>query len=661
MPKYLHLRSTFYYFEFKMQYLVISITYPFYNDYLKSSVDSCLKGFCMPQTESLSLLMKAFQFQYNHMKKIIILSWFFTCCVYSVADQGKTSEPIKLFPVNQGFNINPDTHLVLTFGTEPILGSHGQIRIYDASNDNLVDMLDISIPAGPSNASNRGKNVQPYTTIPYTYVSDNFTNANTKPGTPSGTALLNSDTFQLNIIGRFTDAFHFYPVIIHDKTATIYLHNNLLQYGKTYYAQLDPGVLSLKEGNFNGIEGKNWTFTTKKNPPAADTEKLTVSVDGSGDFNTVQGAIDFIPDYRSKRTTIFIKNGTYEELVYFRNKWNVTFAGEDRDNVVISYANNEVFNPHPVNVSTNEFPGTFPSRRAAFTCDNSKGIELVNFTVKTTLKGQAEGLLIMGKENIVSHVNIGGSGDALQANGSVYLDNCAIDGDGDTYLGRGPAFFNQCRINSKGAFMWIRNTSANHGAVLLNCTLANNGKTETVIARAPAKNGKGYPYCEAVLINCRLKGISPAGWGPVDDDVSNVHYWEYNSLNLTDNQPVDISKRHEASRQLTIGKDKETISNYSTPSFVLNKWTPSMAPVILSQPTTKTVKPGEPVILQVKVASLPKATCQWYKEGKALVGETKQAISIRKAVKANDGEYYIIIKNTAGSIQSRVIELKITN
>jgi len=209
--------------------------------------------------------------------------------------------------------------------------------------------------------------------------------------------------------------------------------------------------------------------------------------------------------------------------------------------------------------------------------------------------------------------------------------------------------------------MWIRNTSANHGAVLLNCTLANKGKTETVIARAPAKNGKGYPNCEAVLINCRLTGISPAGWGPVDGDVSNVHYWEYNSLNLTDDQPVDISKRHEASRQLTNGKDKETISNYSTPSFVLDSWTPAMAPVILSQPTTKTVKPDESAILQVKAASIPEAACQWYKDGKALVGETKPALAFRKAFKANDGEYYVILKNSAGSIQSRIIELKMTN
>ncbi|MBN1997236.1 hypothetical protein JW935_06780, partial [candidate division KSB1 bacterium] len=34
--------------------------------------------------------------------------------------------------------------------------------------------------------------------------------------------------------------------------------------------------------------------------------------------------------------------------------------GEDRDKVVVCYANNEVFNPHPANIVTNERPGTFP-------------------------------------------------------------------------------------------------------------------------------------------------------------------------------------------------------------------------------------------------------------------------------------------------------------
>lgn len=64
------------------------------------------------------------------------------------------------------------------------------------------------------------------------------------------------DTYQLTIIGGFTDAFHFYPVIIRDSTATVYPHNNLLEYGRTYYVEIDPGVLVLKDGGFNGISGK---------------------------------------------------------------------------------------------------------------------------------------------------------------------------------------------------------------------------------------------------------------------------------------------------------------------------------------------------------------------------------------------------------------------
>ena len=73
----------------------------------------------------------------------------------------------------------------------------------------------------------------------------------------------------MTIIGGFTDGFHFYPVIIRDNTATIYLHNNLLEYGKTYYVQIDPGVLTLQDGSFKGIAGTNgWRFTTRKTAAA---------------------------------------------------------------------------------------------------------------------------------------------------------------------------------------------------------------------------------------------------------------------------------------------------------------------------------------------------------------------------------------------------------
>ena len=394
-----------------------------------------------------------------------------------------------------------------------------------------------------------------------------------------------SDTYQLTIIGGVTDAFHFYPIIIHDNVATIYPHNNLLEYGKTYYVQIDLGVLTVSDGSFTGISSKaGWTFTTKKAPPPADSRRLVVSADGTGDFNTVQGAVDFIPDYMGERVTIFIKNGDYEEIVYFRNKTNITFLGEDREKVIVHYANNEVFNPHPSNVATNEWPGTFPSRRAAFMVDHSKDIHLANMTIKTTAKGQAEGLLLAGERIIVSDVTIVGSGDALQANGSVYLKNCSITGDGDNILGRGPVFFDHCEmISTGGVYMWIRNTDANHGNVFVNCSFKTLNGRETEIARAPTNNGRDYPYAEAVLINCALEGISPVGWGPVGPDTSNLHYWEYNSTNLSDGTPVDVSKRHPASRQLKMPEDAEAIANYSNPAYVLGGWQPSMDLLTMSQ------------------------------------------------------------------------------
>ncbi len=41
---------------------------------------------------------------------------------------------------------------------------------------------------------------------------------------------------------------------------------------------------------------------------------ITVAADGSGDFKSVQAAIDSIPKTNTERKIIFIKNGTYDGL-----------------------------------------------------------------------------------------------------------------------------------------------------------------------------------------------------------------------------------------------------------------------------------------------------------------------------------------------------------
>jgi pectinesterase len=504
-----------------------------------------------------------------------MLAWMLVLLALPAA---AVAQGVSYLPANGRKAVNPDTHLSITFPGPPEIGKGGTIRIYDATDDRLVDTLDLSIPPGPTAGPGATGGRVPYTPVPYEYTPGRrATNADTVPGTPSGAAERTPATSQLTIIGGFTDAFHFYPVIVHGNTATIYPHNNLLTYGRTYYVQIDPGVLTLPGGGFGGVSGKRaWTFSTKSAAPPANRTRVVVAADGSGDFNTVQGALDFVPDRSPRRVTISIRNGDYEEIVYCRNKSNLTIVGESREGVQVHYANNEIFNPHPPNIATNEWPGTFPSRRASFMVDQAMDVHLVNLTIRNTARGQAEGLLITGERNILSRVSVYGSGDALQLNGPTYITDSLIVGDGDTVLTRGPAFFNNCEIQSRGPFTWTRNTAANHGTVFLNCRLKGTGAEPTVIARAPANGGRTYPNVEVVLLSCALDGVSAVGWGDVGGDTSQARYWEYNSTNLRDGTPVDVGARHAVSRQLTMKDDAEAIANYSNPAWVLGGWTPAI-------------------------------------------------------------------------------------
>jgi len=474
------------------------------------------------------------------------------------------------FPAKNATRVSPDTHLVLTFSGPPTLGKSGQIRIYDAADHNLVDALDLSVPAGPD----------PSRRIPITTVTVLDPSVPTSPTTTTPavrTVSADLHNYQLTTIGGLAD-FHFYPVIVHGNVATIYLHNNVLRYKHKYTVEIDSGVFTPATGVFAGFTKDHlWRFTTKPAPPPANTTRVVVAADGSGDFNTVQGAVDFVPDNPPARVTIFIKNGAYEEIVFFRNKANLTFHGEDRDKVQVGYGNNSAFNP--------PMPG--PNRRCAFSVYDSTGIEFINFSLNNYFFGQAEALLISGSKNIVSHMNIKGSGDALNLRGSVYLTDSTIIGDGDTILGVGPAFFRRCEIRSVGPFMWVRNTEANHGNVFVDCTFTSIDRplpstpspfgaivrVAPVLARLPNNHGLNYPYAEVVLINCRLKGVAPAGWGPIDDDTSHIHLWEFHSTD-TEGHPIDVTQRHPVSMQLTEARDTQTVANFSDPAFILGGWNP---------------------------------------------------------------------------------------
>jgi pectin methylesterase-like acyl-CoA thioesterase len=344
----------------------------------------------------------------------------------------------------------------------------------------------------------------------------------------------------------------------------IYPHNNVLEYGRKYRVEVDEGIFPAKPGK--------WTFTTAAEPPSlADT--LVVDASGAGDFSTLQGALDLIPDFSPTPVVIQVMPGDYEEIVYVRNKANVTIIGSGADVTRVHYANNEVFNPHPLTVKTNERAGTFPQRRAAVAFDHCSDLVLRDITFATDLMGQAEGLFVCGDRIALYNVHIIGDGDALQANGTVYLEGCTIDGGGDTILGRGSLFaYRSAFRNRGGPFTWVRNFKPAHGDVFVECTFESTTDIPADYGRSIFNHGSTYPDAEMVLLDCRVRNLHPLGWSALGEPTVNM--LEYNTLDMDTGQPVDVSGRHKYARQLSLPRDAGLIADYRDPRFVLNGWKP---------------------------------------------------------------------------------------
>ena len=450
----------------------------------------------------------------------------------------ETVPELSPFPGQQ--NVNIDTHLVLEFSSPPTVGTNGTVRVYDAADKKLIDQLDLSIPSSPSPFGNGSRKA-------------NYSD---------------TTTYQTNYIGGMD--FYFFPIIVHENTATIYLHNNKLEYGKKYIVKIDPGVLTTAEGTFSGFASDcSWTFSTKSHGPTPGSTQVVVAADGSADFNTVQGAIDWAPANPSKRITIIIKDGNYEEIVYWQYKTNLTIRGENRNGTVVGYPNNSAFNP-PNRQG--------PSRRPAFSFHGVTDIQLSDFTINNYYRGQAEALLIEGTRVVLDHMTLNGSGDALTTYGTIYVTDTKLTGDGDTVLGYGSVYWLRSEVNSVGAVTWTRTPFGVHGNVFVNSTIIGRDGDST-FARLPDNTGgvaPNWPYAEMVLINTKTAGILPEGWGPVQGppfDSSHIHLWEYNTMDL-EGKPVDMSQRLNVSRQLTLPEDADIIAAYTDPSYVLGGWTP---------------------------------------------------------------------------------------
>lgn len=292
---------------------------------------------------------------------------------------------------------------------------------------------------------------------------------------------------------------------------------------------------------------------------------MIVATDGSGDFTTVQAAINAIPADNAKPVTIHIKNGVYKEKVRLEKPY-VTLIGEDKDKTIITYDDhaNKLF-------PNGELYGTFNSYTILFGAHHitAKNLSFVNSAGTVKRVGQALAAYVDGDRVSFYNCRFLGHQDTLftgplpdkPMKGSSfggprdmaektqlrqYYEDCYIEGDVDFIFGSAAAVFNRCEIFSLAREMeqsqgesaqhnkvhgWITAAStvehAAFGYVFIECRLTSNAPAQTFYLGRPWRN-----EAKTAFISCWMgEHIIDAGWHNWNkpEAEQTVQYGEYNS------------------------------------------------------------------------------------------------------------------------------------
>ncbi|MFA9186752.1 pectinesterase family protein [Flavobacterium sp. FBOR7N2.3] len=260
-------------------------------------------------------------------------------------------------------------------------------------------------------------------------------------------------------------------------------------------------------------------------------KKITVAQDGTGDFKTVQAAID-AANTNEGAVEIYIKNGIYKEkLVILSSKPGLKLVGENKENTIIT---NDDYSGK-ANPNSNRNIGTSDSYTFLVRADD---VQIENLTIENSWceKGQAVSLHVKGTRFSIKNSRILGCQDTLLTDGDgayQYYQNCYIEGTTDFIFGPATAVFENCIIKSKkDSYITAASTPENleFGYVFLNCVLIADANVTKVFLGRPWR-----PFAKTVFLGCNLGShILPEGWNPWKDERfpdkdKTAFYAEYNN------------------------------------------------------------------------------------------------------------------------------------
>lgn len=274
---------------------------------------------------------------------------------------------------------------------------------------------------------------------------------------------------------------------------------------------------------------------------------FVVAQDGSGDFTTVQAAINAVPDYRKAGPTrIYIKKGMYKEkIVIAESKQGVQLIGEE--GAVLTY---DDYAQKP-NIF-GEGKGTSGSG-SIYIFGPDFFAENITFENTSGPVGQAVACHVAGDRAVFRHCRFLGFQDTLYTFGEntrEYYEDCYIEGTIDFIFGKATAVFNRCELRSKrtGGFLTAPATpqGSNYGYVFYDCKLT---ADEGVEAGSVWLSRPWRPYGKTVFIRCEMgQHIRPEGWnnwGKTDNERT-AYYAEYQCYG----KGADTSRRVAWSHQL---------------------------------------------------------------------------------------------------------------
>ena len=273
---------------------------------------------------------------------------------------------------------------------------------------------------------------------------------------------------------------------------------------------------------------------------------FVVAQDGSGDYMTIQDAVNAVPDYSAERTVVFIKNGTYREKVLVESsKRNLTLVGEVADSTIL------VYDDYATRVVDGDTLNTFTSQTIRVDADDFRAM---NMTFENDARpggsgtGQNVAISTYGSRAVLLHCRLVSWQDTYYTGSDDrhYLKDCYVEGAVDYIFGHTTTIFDSCQIHTvrTGGYITAASTMENYqfGYVFIHCRLTAPPGISGVYLGRPWKNSPRTVFYESI----ELDNISRFGWKSWNADET-CFYAEY----LCTGAGSDTTERVDWSHQLT--------------------------------------------------------------------------------------------------------------